>query len=121
MGGCNHTHVNRHFTSGTNGQDASFLQDAQQLDLHVHGQIADFVQKQGATMGQLEATETVGHGTGEGALAVTKQLAFDQLSRDGPAVDGHKGTTGAGSLGMQGLGHQFFARAAFAGDQGSGG
>ena len=95
------------------------MQDAQKLDLHVHGQIADFVQKQGATVRQLESAQTVGHGTGVGDFAMTEKFAFDQIARDGPAVDGHKRTAGAGALGMQGLGHQFFARAAFASHQGS--
>ena len=121
VGGCDHTHIDWHFTRSANGQDAALLQDPQQLDLHVHRQIADFVQKQGAAMGQLETTKAVGNSTGEGAFAVAKQLAFDQLTRDGPAVDGHKGATGAGTLGMQGLGHQLFTSPAFAGDQGCGG
>jgi hypothetical protein len=67
---------------------------------------------------QLESPQTVSHGPREGAFAVTEQFAFDQLARDGPAIDGHKRAASAGALGMQGLGHQFFASAAFARDQG---
>ena len=69
-------------------------------------------------MRQLESAQTVGHGPREGTFAVTEQFAFDQLARDGTAVDGHKGAACARALGMQGLGHQFFAGATFASDQG---
>ena len=81
------------------------------------GKPPDFVQKQRTAMGQLKAPKTVGYGTREAAFAVTKQLAFNQLTRYSATVDGHKRRAGARALGMQGLGHQFFARPTFTSDQ----
>ena len=119
VGGGHHAHVDRHLTRAPHGQDAAFLQNTKQLDLHVHGQVADFVQKQGATMGQLKAPQTVGHGPGEGTFAMTEEFAFNQVTRNGPAIDGHKGPCGSRPLCMQRLRHQLFARPTLTGDQGS--
>ena len=49
-------------------------------------------------------------GAGKGPLHMAEQLAFQQLRRDGGAVEGHKGPHPAGEL-MQGAGHQLLAGA----------
>ena len=116
--GRHHAHIDGHLARGPHGQNAALLQHAQQFDLHVHGQVADFVQKQGAPVRQLEAAQAVAHRAREGPFAVAKQFAFDQVARDGAAVDGHKRARRPRPLVVQGLRHQFFARAAFSCDQG---
>jgi hypothetical protein len=59
-----------------NRVDRAFLQHAQQLDLHVQRHVANFIQEDGAAMGQLKATNAVSHSACESALAVAKQFAF---------------------------------------------
>jgi hypothetical protein len=48
--------------------------------------------KQRAALGDLEAPLARGQRAGKGALLVAEQLAFEQLRRNGPAID--RGTNG---------------------------
>ena len=48
------------------------LQDAQQLGLQLQRNVADFVEKQRAFMGQLEAADLLRDGAGERALLVAE-------------------------------------------------
>src|SRR5262249_40610003 len=63
------------------------LQDAQQLDLRLGRDLADLVEENGATVGQLEAAAAPGDGAGEGPFLMAKQLALHQAGRKGGAVD----------------------------------
>ena len=54
---------------------------------------------------------------GERAFFVAEQFAFDQGGDQRSAIDCHKGATGQAAAKVQGAGHQFLARPAFAGDQ----
>ena len=56
-------------------------------------------------------------GPGKRALAVAKQLAFDQVLRQGPAIDGHQRHLRPQTPVMYGPGSQLFARAGFTQDQ----
>src|SRR5262245_12189734 len=67
--------------------DLTLLEHAQQLDLDVGRQIADFVEEDRGAIGQLEAPDLPRQRAGEGALLATEQLALDQRRRDGRAVD----------------------------------
>ena len=58
----------------------ALLQDAQQFRLRIRVQVADFVQKQRAVVGQFELAAAHGRGPGEGALLVSEQFALDQLA-----------------------------------------
>ncbi len=70
--------------------ESAFLQDAQQLDLHRQRHVADFVKEQCTAVGQLEAAGTAGDRAGKRALLVSEQLALEQFSRNGTAVDRYK-------------------------------
>jgi len=111
--GGHHPHVDGDRLAAAHRIDLAPLQHAQQLDLHVQRQVADFVEKDRAAVGQLEAADPVGHGSGKSPLAVTEQLAFNQILGDGSAVDGHKVAGAAVRLLMQRARHQFLARPAF--------
>ena len=56
-------------------------------------------------------------GAGEAAFAVAEQLAFDEVFGDGGAVHLDEGLGGALADGVDGVGDQFLAGAAFAEDQ----
>ena len=77
MCGGNDTHIDGNLARGTYWVDQAFLQHAQQLDLHVQCHVADFVQKNGAAVGQLEASDAVSHCAGERTLAVTEEFTFE--------------------------------------------
>ena len=80
--------------------ELAVLQDAQQLRLRRLVQIADFVEKDGAAVGQLELAAPERRGAGERALLVAEQLALDQLGRNRGAVHFHERTRGKRALAM---------------------
>ena len=73
---CHYPHIHFHRFQSPDRVDRALLQNTQQLDLHVQRQITDLVQENGAAVGQFKAPNAVGHGTREGALAMTKQFTF---------------------------------------------
>ena len=97
--------------------ELALLQDAQQLGLQLRSQLADLVEKNGAALGHLELALFLRHGSGEGALLVSEQLAFQQRLGEGGAVDGDEGLGRARAEAVQGAGHQFLAGAGFAEDE----
>ncbi len=96
VGGRQHTHVRLDGRGAAHPFETAVLQDAQQLDLHGGGNITHLVQKQGPAFGHLESSLALADGGGEGALFMSEQLAFQQVFRQGGAVDGHQGTGAVG-------------------------
>src|SRR5262249_44841143 len=78
----------RRFT--THASKGSLLDQAEQLHLHQHRQFADLVEKKYAVAGPLDKSMMPRLGTGERTLLVAKQLAFDQIGWDRPAIDRNK-------------------------------
>src|SRR5439155_24217754 len=70
--------------------ELAFLEHAQQFDLRVERQFADFIQEQGAPIGELKPSSPALDSTGKCAFDMAKQLAFDQARRYGSAVDFHE-------------------------------
>ena len=79
--------------------------------------VADLVEKQRAAVALLELADAAAVGAGEGALLVAEQLAFQQVLRDGGAVEGQERCFAPGAVLVDGPGDQFLAGAALAGDQ----
>ena len=92
------------------------MQDAQQFALDRHRHLADLVEKKRAAVRLLETSDALGAGPGEGALLVTEQLALEEIFRNGRAIDGEERPVVPRAVLMDGVGHEFFAGAAFAGD-----
>ena len=59
------------------------LDDPQQFELDVGAQVADFVQEDGAALGQFEAALLALHGPGEGAPFMAEKFALHQGFRAG--------------------------------------
>ena len=97
--------------------ERAFLQHAQQLDLGGRRHLADFVQKERAAIGQLEASLTPVGGARERALLVPEDLAFEQRLGNGRAVDRDERKRGARTELVDRLRHQFLARARLAADE----
>src|SRR5437773_958718 len=66
------------------------LEKAQELGLQIEPQLADFVEKQRAAARRPDEANLVPVGAREGAAAMAEQLAFEQIARDGGAVEGDK-------------------------------
>jgi hypothetical protein len=94
--------------------ELSFLQDAQQLRLHVHREIADLIEKDRSAIRQLEPPVPRGHGARERTALVSEQLALDQGLGKRSAVDPDEGTCAARAAVMDGAREQLFAGAGLA-------
>jgi hypothetical protein len=93
------------------------LQDAENLRLRGRRHVADFVEEDGAVVALLELADALRGGAGERAAFVAEQFAFEQLLRDGRAIDGEERLGVAFAVMIDGAGDEFLTRAAFAGDE----
>src|SRR3954468_1423427 len=96
--------------------DALFLQEAQQLDLHAEGDFSNFVKKEGAPPGVLDAPLPLHMRSRKRTFFMTEQFAFHQRFGDRAAVDGDERAGLAAAAVVNRPGGDFFAGAAFAED-----
>ena len=78
MCGAHHSHVDVGRLILAHSPNLTTFQHPQQLSLHGFGQLANFVQEDRATTGNLEQADAVFVGARKTTLAVTEQLALDQ-------------------------------------------
>ena len=104
----------RHCSAPTARNSRSWI-SAQQLDLHLQRQVADFVEESRAAVGQLHQPLLVLRGAAEGALHVAEKLAFHQRAHQRAAIDGHELAARVGVV--DGARHHLLAGAAFAQQQ----
>ena len=97
--------------------ELALLQDPQQFDLGGRRELAHFIEEERAAVGQFEPSPVGLDRVRERASFVAEQFAFDHPLREGVAEDGHEGLVPPGTAVVEGVGHQFLARAAFAEDQ----
>src|SRR5262249_18085197 len=83
VGGGDEAQVERARRKGADAGDLAGLDDAQELDLQAHRQLADLVEEHGAAVGALEEAGLVAAGAGEGAALVAEELALDQRFAEG--------------------------------------
>ena len=88
MGRADDAHVDRNLLAPADALDHALLQEAQQLRLQRHRQVADLVQEQRAAVRGLDLAERLLGRAGERALLVAEQLALEQRFRDRGAIDG---------------------------------
>ena len=74
--------------------------------------VADFVEEQGAALGQLDLADGRLDRAGEGAALIAEQLGLEQVFGDRGAVDGDEFALGARALVVDRAGEQFLAGAA---------
>ena len=87
VGGRDHAQVELAHAAAADALRLVLLQDAQQLDLQVRGEIGDLVEEDRAAVGEFELPGACPDGVGEGAAFVAEQLALRQPGRDRRAVD----------------------------------
>ena len=72
---------------GAEALELLLLQHAQQLHLHISGQLTNLVEKDRAVVGELESPFLLLHRAGERTSLVTEQFALGEGRREGAAVD----------------------------------
>lgn len=121
VGGGDDADVDGLFTVGADGEDAFFLDDAEELGLEVQGQFGDLVEEDGALVGAAEVAGAAFGGAGEGPADVAEKFGFSERAGDGGTVDRDEGELGAfGIEVMDGFGDELFAGAGFAVDEDGG-
>ena len=93
------------------------LKESQEFHLQGQGQLADFVKKQRPAGGGFDAARPLNVRAGKSPFFMTKQLAFQQVFRDGAAIDGDKGAVLARAATVNGQRGHFLSRAAFSQNQ----
>ena len=82
------------------------LQNPQQLRLQSQGQISDFIQKEGPCIGHFEAANFLNDSPSEGAFLVSEEFAFQQVKRNGGAIQLYERTSAACADVVNGAGYQ---------------
>ena len=117
VGGADDADVDRRRLVLADPLDRAGLQEAQHLGLQAKIHLADFVEEQRAAIGLAGSAGAVRGGAGEGALHMAEDLAFQQVARDGGAVDGDERLVATAAELVQGIGAELLAGAALAGDE----
>ena len=97
-----------------NAADFVVLQKAQEFHLGGGRELADFVQEQRTAVRGLEQALLVARGTGVRSLLGTEKFAFDEVFRDGPAVDCDERLRGALAVAVHDVREEFLAGTGFA-------
>src|SRR5579863_6551882 len=116
---CGGDQPNSHFDSARSTQPLKFalLQHAQKLGLRRRRDIADFVEKQVALVGQLKFSGLAGGRSGERAFFVTEQFALQKVFGDGGAINFDEWPRRPPRMLVNGTRDKLFAYSAFPADQ----
>ena len=117
VGRCDQPYIDLMFLVRAQALQLPALQHPQQLGLHGQRQLAHFIQKQGAAVGQFELAPPVLSGARKGPAHMTEQLAFHQRIGQGGAVEADHRLVCPWRCGVNGLGHELLADTGLAGDQ----
>jgi len=115
--GRQHARVGRQRFVAADPLDLPLFEGAQKLRLKCVRQLPDFIKENCPVVGQLEGAAALRRGAGEGAALVAEQFAFDQLRRDGPAVDDDERAVAALGDVVQPARHKLLSAAGFPLDQ----
>ncbi|MPM39907.1 hypothetical protein SDC9_86543 [bioreactor metagenome] len=118
VGGGNKAHVDALGPHAPHTGHLLRLQHPQKLYLKGERNFSNLVQKHGAAVRRLQKSDLSGAGSaGKRALFIAEQLAFQQVFRNGPAVDRHQRMVPAHTAGVNLLGHLLLARAGLSQNQ----
>src|SRR2546429_1202210 len=117
VGACDHANIDPKRLGASHCPHLLLLDHAQKFHLHMHGHLADLVEKNGAGVRRREEAGAGLDGAGEGALHMPEELAFEERLRDRSAVDGNERLSASRAGRVDGPGDQLLAGAALAGDE----
>jgi hypothetical protein len=117
MSGGDQTNIHLNGSGTADRLERPFLQHAQELDLGVERNIADFIEKQRPSVGGLKTSDFIAVSSGERPLDVSEQLAFEQSGCESAAVNADQRSIAAGAVLVNGLCQQFLARSTLAANQ----
>jgi len=107
MRGREDANIERLWLRAADWQQFPVFQHAQQFDLYRQWNVSQFVEEDGAAVGQRQQARSCLRRAGERAARVAEQLALDQVGIEGGDVDGQEGTIAASAVAMDGAGNEF--------------
>src|ERR1700728_1145164 len=113
----NNPNFDFNFLSAAHAIKAAFLQYSQQVGLQFGRDISDFVEEDGATIGQLELPFGLSSSSRESSFFVTEQFAFQQSLSQRCAADGNEWLVRPATGEVNSPRNQFFTRPAFSSNQ----
>ena len=116
-GGGQEPHVGVQLLGSADPRKGPLLDETQQLDLGLEGEVADLVQEKRPALGAFRPADAAAHRAGEGALLMAEQLALDERFRQRRAIERDKRLVLAGRKRDDGAGDHLLAGAAGAADQ----
>jgi len=96
------------------------LEDAKEFGLEFQGKVADFIEKESAAVGELEAANFLADGAGESAALVAEEFGFEKAAGNGGAIDFDEGAIATRTEIVDGAGEEFFPSAGFAEEEDGG-
>ena len=118
VGRGDHPRLHGHRARRAQALELALLQNAQQLGLRLHGQLANLVQEERPFVRHLEASGLRRPRIGERAALVAEQLALEQCRGNGGAADAHELPGAVGAALVNTACHHVLARARFAEERG---
>ena len=109
--GSNHPHIGSDCAMTADAVHMAVAQHTQQPGLQIKGHVADFIEKQGAAVGLLEAAPAHALRPRESAALMAKEFGLEQVLGNGSGVDGYKRPLGARRMFVQRTRYQLLARA----------
>ena len=113
VGGGDDAHVHLDGAVAADAFQFALLEHAQQFGLDGGGNLADFVQQDGSAVGQFEPAFAFVESAGKRALFVAEELALDEVSGNGGAVDLDERGAGAAGFPCAGRGRPVPCRCRF--------
>src|SRR5215471_1321124 len=107
-------HVDLHRRRASEPLELAFLQDAEELDLHLWRDVANLVEEERSFVGELHTTRLARGRASERPLLVTEQLALEQVVRERAAVQFHERLRAPRTREVKRARGELFSRAALA-------
>ena len=117
VGGGNNSHVDFLNLIAADLGDFALLKDAEQFSLKVRADLANLIEKNGSSVGQLETSMLCNSGTGKRAFDVAKKFAFEEIFDQRATINGYECGVSAIALQVNGPGNEFLSRAGLSADQ----
>ena len=95
--GGHQAHVYRNRARTADPFELLFLQCAQNLGLEFQGKVADLIQEECSSMGQLQPSDLLSDRSRESAFFVAEQLALEKPGGNGRAIKSDEGMIAAGA------------------------
>src|SRR2546430_945489 len=120
VGSGHDAHVDFKLLGAPQTHEFALLDHAQKLGLRFGADGGDFIEENGALIGDFKKALFRSNGAGESALHMAEKLGLQEIHGDRSRIYGHKGFVRAGGSGMNGFGDEFLTGAAFAADENGG-